>query len=129
MSEHLRDQVIEQITLIRKLLEKKDLTLQIGLEHGEAFRVKGSQRTGNAFGIGEASAGYPGEGQATESVVTSIGRGRSAQPVAAGTTDEVMMTALHVRLLVTVARRRAIFATGVETKDSGEALPGRMPDL
>ena len=39
--------------------------------------------------------------------------------MAAGATAQVMMTALHVGLLVTVARRRGIFVTSVGTKDSG----------
>ena len=42
--------------------------------------------------------------------------------MAAGTTAWVMMTALHVGLLVTVARKKSILATSVGTKDSGEAL-------
>ena len=41
--------------------------------------------------------------------------------MAAGTTARVMMTALHVGLLVTVSRRKGIFATSVGTNDSGEA--------
>ena len=49
--------------------------------------------------------------------------------VAAVTTAQVMMTALHVRLTVTVARRRAIFDPNDESKDSGEALLGRRPWL
>ena len=80
VSEHLRDQVVEQVRderLRRKLLEKEDLTLQIAFDTARQFETTEASAQGMRLAPeNSASAEYPGEGQGMEPVVMSTEEGR-----------------------------------------------------